>query len=51
LKAALTEINQIDMGIALAQLYAAGPENFRFFRTEQAAAVAGYAYIGTLQLR
>lgn len=51
LKAGLTEMNQIDMGIALAHLYAAAPDTFRFFRTKQTAAMQGYAYIGTVQLR
>ena len=51
LKSALSEMNQIDVGIALAHLYAANPDTFRFFKTEQAMPVKGYAYIGSVQLK
>lgn len=43
-------MNQIDMGIALAQLYVANSERFRFFKTQQHPSVPGYAYIGSLTL-
>ena len=39
-------MNRIDMGIALAHLYVANPDTFRFFRAE-APAVPGYVYIGS----
>ena len=40
-------MNRIDMGIALAHLYVANPEAFRFFQAEQAPEKPGYAYIGS----
>ncbi len=43
-------MNRIDMGIALAHLYAANEERFRFFRAERAPEVSGYAYIGSVRL-
>lgn len=43
-------MNRIDMGIALSHLYVANPESFRFFQAENAPAVAGYDYIGSVTL-
>ena len=43
-------MNRIDMGIALAHLYAADPDRFRFFKVEKAIAVKGYGYIGSVTL-
>ncbi len=43
-------LNRIDMGIALAHLYVANPDTFRFFRTENAPAVRGYGYIGSVTI-
>lgn len=40
--------SRLDAGIALAHLYAANEETFRFFRAEQAAQVLGYGYIGSV---
>ena len=42
-------MNRIDMGIALAHLYVAYAETFRFFRAE-APGVPGYGYIGSVVL-
>jgi len=36
------------MGIALAHLYVADPDNFRFFQAEDPPALPGYEYIGSL---
>lgn len=44
------EMNRIDMGIALAHLYVANAESFRFFQAENAPPVPGYGYIGSLSL-
>jgi len=49
-KHALSDMNQIDMGIALAHLYVANSESFRFFRTEQPREIKGYSYIGSMTL-
>ena len=38
----------LDVGIALAHLYVANAETFRFFRIENAAEVPGYIYIGSI---
>ena len=43
-------MNRIDMGIALAHLYVANDETFRFFPTKQAATPPGYRYIGSVNL-
>ena len=40
--------SRLDAGIALAHLYAANEETFRFFRAEPAAQVPGYGYIGSV---
>ena len=46
----LSDMNRIDIGIALAHLYAAHPETFRFFRSDSAAGLKGYAYMGSVSL-
>lgn len=37
----------LDAGIALAHLYVANMESFRFFKAENVAEVPGYAYMGS----
>jgi len=44
------DMNRIDMGIALAHLYVANSEDFRFFNAENAPAVPGYGYVGSITL-
>lgn len=46
----LGDMNQIDMGIALAHLYVSNPDTFRFFKAENARALKGYEYIGSVCL-
>ena len=46
----LSNMNQIDMGIALAHLYVANQETFRFFKAENVPVVPGYSYIGSVTL-
>ena len=46
----LDHMNQIDMGIALAHLYVANEETFRFFKTENTPVMPGYDYIGSVIL-
>lgn len=46
---ALGVMNRMDMGIALAQLYTAGPEDFRFFLADPGTR-EGYGYIGSFAL-
>jgi hypothetical protein len=43
-------MNQIDMGIALAHLYVANPETFRFCQRENPPTVPNYTYTGTITL-
>lgn len=50
LKSALSEMNQIDVGIALAHLYTVNPHAFCFFKTEKDRKVKGYGYIGSVTL-
>ena len=47
----LSYMNRIDMGIALAHLYVANGETFRFFKAENAPAVSGCDYIGSVTLQ
>ena len=47
----LNYMNQIDMGIALAHLYVANEETFRFFKAENAPFVSGYNYSGSVTLQ
>ena len=42
--------SRLDAGIALAHQYVANEETFRFFRTENAAAVPGCSYVGSITL-
>ncbi len=42
--------SRLDTGIALAHLYVANRETFRFFKTEDVPAVPGYSYIGSVTL-
>ncbi len=42
--------SRLDAGIALAHLYIANEETFRFFKTENPLTVAGYDYIGSVTL-
>ena len=42
--------SRMDAGIALAHLYAANEETFRFFKAENVPEVIGYAYIGSVTL-
>jgi hypothetical protein len=43
-------MNRIDIGIALAHLYVANPETFRFFQTDSAPAVKDHRYLGSITL-
>jgi len=40
--------SRLDAGIALAHLYVANEETFRFFKAENAPTVPGYSYIGSM---
>ena len=42
--------SRLDAGIAMAHLYAANPESFRFFRTKNETEIPGYGYIGSVTL-
>ena len=42
--------SRLDAGIALAHLYMANPESFRFFRAEYMTDLPGYSYIGSVSL-
>ena len=42
--------SHLDAGIALAHLYVANPENFRFFKAEHITDLPGYGYIGSVTL-
>jgi hypothetical protein len=44
----IPDMNRIDMGIALAHMYVAEPETFRFFRAENPPTVSGHTYIGSI---
>lgn len=46
----LGNMNRIDMGIALAHLYVANEESFRFFTVHKPPALPGYGYIGSVTL-
>jgi len=43
-------MNRIDMGIALAHLYVANEDTFRFFSVSDPPAVRGFGYIGSITL-
>lgn len=42
--------SRLDAGIALAHLYVANEETYRFFKAENVPAVSGYSYIGNVTL-
>jgi len=42
--------SRLDAGIALAHLYVANEETFRFFKTENPSALPGFSYIGSVTL-
>lgn len=46
----LGTMNRIDMGIALAQLYVANPDTFRFFSADTPVSLKGYRYTGSFAL-
>lgn len=46
--ASLGYMNRIDMGIALAHLYVANEQTFRFFNAENVPTLAGHAYVGSV---
>lgn len=46
----LGDMNQIDMGIALAHMYVANEETFRFFKVDDVKEIKGYAYIGSFTI-
>ena len=46
----LAELNRIDVGIALGQLYTAKPEGFQFFLIDSPPALKGGHYTGSLRL-
>lgn len=50
MRKALEKMNRIDMGIALAHLYVANSESFRFFRVEETPVRKGYVYTGSFTL-
>lgn len=50
MKAVLSDFNRIDTGIALAHMYVANPDSFRFFRAENIPSPRGCAYIGSFTL-
>lgn len=50
MRKAFERMNRIDMGIALAHLYAANPESFRLFKAEQQPEKKGYVYTGSITL-
>ena len=44
------EMNQIDMGIALAHMYVANPEEFQFYKLENAPEIEEHDYVGTIRV-
>lgn len=46
----LNDMNKIDMGIALAHMYVANEETFKFFKAENVQKIKGYSYIGSFKL-
>lgn len=46
----LSDMNRIDMGIALAHMYVANPDTFRFFRADSVSPVKGHEYIGSFSI-
>ena len=45
-----SDMNLIDMGIALAHLYLANPDTFRFFKAKKPADIKNYGYIGSFTI-
>lgn len=46
----LGDMNQIDVGIALAHVYAENPDSFRFFKADKVAPVKGCDYVGSFTI-
>ncbi|MCL2135179.1 MAG: nitroreductase [Candidatus Bathyarchaeota archaeon] len=46
----LVKMREIDVGIALAHLYVANSEKFRFFETENPKEIKGYYYVGSAEI-
>lgn len=46
----LGDLNRMDMGIALAHMYVANPDTFRFFKEDNIEEINGYKYIGSFTL-
>lgn len=46
----LSDMNQIDIGIALAHMYVANEETFEFFKADNVAEIKGYAYVGSFRV-
>ena len=49
-KKSASDINLIDMGIALAHLCVSYPDSFRFFKADAPAEINGYIYIGSFKI-
>lgn len=47
---ALGNMNRIDMGIALAHLYVANEDTFRFFQSDNSVQLKGYCYTGSFTM-
>lgn len=45
-----SDMNRIDIGIALAHMYITNPDTFRFFVTDQPEEIRNYGYIGSFTL-
>lgn len=46
----LGDMNQIDVGIALAHMYVSNPDTFRFYKKEGGAEIKGCAYMGSFTI-
>lgn len=46
----ISDMNKIDMGIALAHMYVTNEETFKFFKAENVQKLKGYSYIGSFKL-
>lgn len=46
----LSDMNRIDIGIALAHMYVANEDTFKFFKAENVDEIEGYSYIGSFTL-
>ena len=46
----LGEMNQIDMGIALAHMYVANPETFEFYKSEKVPVMEEHTYVGIIKI-